>query len=104
MNERSASVCLVRLGLLAYQLLLGMPPRIVSHTRLLPAIMWVQPVDGQSYLYISYGKTKLSVSTVHPPVADDWLPVGPDVLTAKLPFWLSWYHLWPCTGSMRANM
>src|SRR4051812_39387843 len=68
--------------------------------------MCVQPVGGQSYLYISYGKTKLTLglSPVQPPVALACAPLGPVVDTPRLPFWLSWYQRRPSTGSMRANM
>src|SRR5689334_20421452 len=74
--------------------------------------MCVQPVGAQSRLgapaglplNISYGKTKLRLgaSAVHPPVAPLSPPNGPLVLTTMLPFWLSWYHRCPSTGSMRA--
>src|SRR3954470_11607935 len=42
MNERSARVFLVRLGLLAYQSVGVVAPLMLSHTRLLPAIRWSQ--------------------------------------------------------------
>src|SRR5688572_4044688 len=44
MKERSPSVPFVRFGLFAYHDDVGMPPRMLSHTRFVPAIMRVQPV------------------------------------------------------------
>lgn len=43
MKERLPSVFLVSTGLFGYQLDRGMPPASVSQTRLVPAIMNVQP-------------------------------------------------------------
>src|SRR5689334_8878908 len=89
-----------------------MPPCTVSHTRVLPAIMWVQPVvrlqslagSAGLPLKISYGKTKARVSVTHPPVTDCRGPNGPSTDTSIEPLWLSWYQRCPNTGSMRAYM
>src|SRR5688500_3052703 len=62
MKERFPSACLVRFGgLLVYQL---PPPVVLSQTRTVPTIRWLQPSAGQSVsglpgglLKCSYGKT-----------------------------------------------
>src|SRR5215212_4462146 len=93
---------LVRSRLLVYQVLPDSEPSMFSHTRWLPAMRWVQPVGGQSYLYISYGKTKLfrSPRSSQPPDTYCGCPSGPSVETKIQPNWYSWYQRWPNTGSM----
>src|SRR5215207_9629994 len=41
---------------------------------------------------------------VQPPAALTCGLYGPSVVTPRLPYWLSWYHRLPWTGSIRANM
>jgi len=99
MNDRSASVPLVRSGLLGYQL---SAPLIDSHTRYVPAIMWSHVAVGQANLSISYGKMNDSRSPPHGPAADWYGPAGPVVDRCRAPFWLSMKTRCPCFGSMRA--